>query len=134
MLKRMVAIIIGLAALGGLASTGWAVNPAGTYTYQEKGYKGTMVIKQMGPGFTFAFKTTSTSNGQECDFQTYETPIDQGGGRKDDDLPAKGGTEDDGIKFTIAFKGNEAVVDVESRGAECGMSGNFSGKYLKKKK
>ncbi len=133
MLKRVVAICIGLAVLGG-ASVGWAVNPAGTYTYREKGYKGTMVIEQMGPGFTFVFKTTSTSNGQECDFQTYETPVDQGGGREDDALPAKGGTEDDGIKFAIAFKGNEAMADVESRGGECGMSGNFGGKYLKKSK
>lgn len=80
---------------------------------------------------TFTFKTISLSNGQECDFQTYETPVDQGGGREDDDLPAKGGTTDDGIKFTIVFKGNEAMVDVESRGGECGMSGNFGGKYQK---
>lgn len=134
MLHRLVALCVGLAALGCFATTGWAVDPAGTYAYKEKGYKGTMVIEHSGPGFTFTFKTISTGNGQECDFQTYETPVDQGGGRTDDALPAKGGTTDDGIRFTIAFKGKEAVVDVASRGGECGMSGNFGGTYLKTSK
>ncbi|GAB7078794.1 hypothetical protein JCM14635_04670 [Megalodesulfovibrio paquesii] len=127
-------MVAGVLMLGCFASAGWAINPAGTYVYQEKGYTGTMVIEQQGPGFVFTFNTTSKSNGQQCDFQTYETPMDQGGGREDDDLPAKGGTEDDGIKFTIAFEGNKAVVDVESKGEECGMSGYFGGVYLKKTK
>jgi hypothetical protein len=85
----------------------------GTYNYVEQGYSGTMTITQMGPGFVLTFNTTSNGNGQMCDFETYETPIDQGGGRIDDDLPAHGGTEDDGIKFTISFEGNAAVVDVD---------------------
>ena len=68
-----------------------------------------------------------------CDFETYETPMDQGGGRVNDDLPAKGGTEDDGIKFTISFKGDAAVVNMESKGGECGMSGYFGGSYRKAK-
>jgi hypothetical protein len=104
---------------------------AGTYQYVQQGYSGTMTIRQMGPGYVFTFNTTSKSNGQMCDFQTYETPVHQGGGRIDDDLPAHGGTADDGIKFTISFTGNTATVDVESKGEECGMSGYFGGNYVK---
>ena len=105
----------------------------GRYTYVEPGYEGTMTISQMGPGFVFKFKTKSKSNGQMCDFKTYETPIDEGGGRVNDDAPAKGGVKDDGIKFAISFKGDAAVVDVESKGDECGMSGYFGGHYRKAK-
>lgn len=108
-----------------------AQDVAGKYKYTEKGYTGTLVIKHMGPGFTFKFNTSSKSNGQMCDFETYETPIDQGGGRVDDDLPANGGTREDGIKFKISFSKNTATVDVESKGAECGMSGYFGGTYVK---
>ena len=106
--------------------------PEGTWEYVEEGYTGTMTISRMGPGFVFAFDTVSQSNGQQCQFETFETPMDQGGGREDDNLPAHGGTEDDGIRFGISFDGDTATVDVESTGAECGMSGFFGGKYVKK--
>ena len=66
-----------------------------------------------------------------CDFETYETPIDQGGGRVDDSLPANGGTTEDEIRFTISFQGDKAIIDVESKGFECGMSGFFGGTYVK---
>lgn len=117
----------------GLAGESAAKGVEGRYVYTQPGYEGTMTIAQMGPGFVFKFKTKSKSNGQMCDFQTYETPIDQGGGRVNDDLPAKGGTGDDGIKFAISFKGDTATVDVESKGDECGMSGYFGGTYRKAK-
>ncbi len=110
-----------------------AADAEGTYNYVEDGYKGTMIITQMGPGFVFTFDTTSKSNGKQCQFETYETPMDEGGGREVDDLPAHGGTADDGIKFIITFDGDTAMVDVESVGAECGMSGYFGGKYVKAK-
>ena len=110
-----------------------AMDVQGTYRYMEPGYTGTMTISRMGPGYVFKFNTTSKSNGQMCDFETFETPIDQGGGRVNDDQPAHGGTEDDGIKFTISFDGSLAIVDVESTGEECGMSGFFGGTYEKKR-
>lgn len=113
------------------ASAAGGTDVAGKYTLVSSGYKGTMTIKRMGPGFVFRFKTMSLANGQMCDFETYETPIDQGGGRTDDTRPAHGGTADDGIKFDISFSGNTATVDVLSRGDECGMSGTFEGKYVK---
>jgi hypothetical protein len=125
----LAAVALGLVLSGECEAKG----VAGRYTYVEPGYEGTMTIAQMGPGFVFKFKTKSKSNGQMCDFQTYETPVDQGGGRVNDDLPAKGGTEDDGIKFAISFKGDTAVVDMESKGGECGMSGYFGGTYRKVK-
>ena len=125
----LAAVAMSLAVSGACEAKG----VAGRYTYVEPGYEGTMTISQMGPGFVFKFKTKSKSNGQMCDFETYETPMDQGGGRVNDDLPAKGGTEDDGIKFTIIFKGDTAVVDMESKGGECGMSGYFGGSYRKTK-
>ena len=125
----LAAVAISLALAGACEAKG----VTGRYTYVEPGYEGTMTISQMGPGFVFKFKTKSKSNGQMCDFQTYETPMDQGGGRVNDDLPAKGGTEDDGIKFAISFKGDTAVVDMESKGGECGMSGYFGGSYRKTK-
>lgn len=116
-----------------ISTAPYAANPTGKYAYVEKGYRGSMVIKQQGPGFLFKFKTTSNANGQMCDFETYETPIDQGGGRVDDDKPANGGTKEDGIKFKITFSGNTATVDVSSKGDECGMSGYFGGKYVRSK-
>jgi len=125
----LAAAVISLA----LSATCEAKGVAGRYTYVEPGYEGTMTITQSGPGYAFTFKTKSKSNGQMCDFKTYETPIDEGGGRVDDDAPAKGGVKDDGIKFTISFKGDAAVVDVESKGDECGMSGYFGGRYRKAK-
>lgn len=125
----LAAVAISL-SLGGVCQ---AKGVAGRYTYVEPGYEGTMTISQMGPGFVFKFKTKNKSNGQMCDFQTYETPMDQGGGRVNDDQPAKGGDKDDGIKFAITFKGDAAVVDVESKGDECGMSGYFGGNYRKAK-
>ena len=108
-----------------------AFNPQGEYSYKQEGFTGTMTISQEGPGFVFAFDTTSKSNGQQCQFTTYETPMDQGGGRDNDELPAHGGTEDDGIKFSISFNGDTATVDVDSVGQECGMSGYFGGEYVK---
>jgi len=120
-------------AVCGMTGLGLAKGVEGRWTYVEPGYEGTMTIAHMGPGFVFKFKTTSKSSGQMCDFETYETPVDQGGGRVDDDLPAKGGVEDDGIKFTISFKGDSATVDVESKGDECGRSGYFGGAYRKAK-
>lgn len=124
-----------LAALGVMlaASSALAADVTGKYGYQEKGYTGSMVIKSQGPGFVFTFKTKSTSNGQMCDFTTFETPVDEGGGRDDDAKPAHGGTKDDGIKFAIKFSGNTATIDVDSKGSECGMSGYFGGKYVKAK-
>lgn len=119
--------------LTGFAGVCAAGGVEGRWTYTEPGYEGSMTISRMGPGFVFKFKTKSKSNGQMCDFETYETPIDQGGGRVDDDVPAKGGTSDDGITFAIAFKGDTATVDVESKGDECGMSGYFGGTYRKAK-
>lgn len=132
--KRLLAVCLAVAAFG-LLHVGdcLAKDVTGRYEYNAPGYKGTMTISRMGPGFAFKFKTTSLSNGQMCDFTTYETPIDEGGGRVDDTLPAKGGTKDDGIKFTITFKGDTAVVDAKSNGSECGMSGNFGGTYRKVK-
>jgi len=131
---RKVCLAVGVAVIVlGLSGVCFAKGVEGRWTYTEPGYEGTMTIAQMGPGFVFKFKTKSKSNGQMCDFETYETPMDQGGGRVDDDLPAKGGVEDDGIKFTIAFKGDTATVDVESKGDECGMSGYFGGTYRKAK-
>jgi hypothetical protein len=129
--KYLILAVATLFAVAGHAGTCFAFDAAGKYTYAEKGYSGTMTIKRMGPGFVFKFKTTDKSTGQMCDFETYETPIDQGGGRVNDELPAKGGTKDDNIKFTISFSGNAAIVDVESTGAECGRSGYFGGKYIK---
>lgn len=117
-----------------VATTAFALNPAGTYKYTENGYTGTMTISRMGPGYTFKFKTKDKRSGQMCDFETVETPIDEGGGRVDDTLPAHGGTKDDGIKFNITFSGNAATVDVDSKGGECGMSGYFGGKYVKTSK
>jgi hypothetical protein len=125
----LAAAVISLALAGACEAKG----VAGRYAYVEPGYEGTMTISQMGPGFVFTFKTKSKSTGQMCDFKTYETPVDEGGGRVDDDAPAKGGVKDDGIKFSISFKGDAAVVDVESKGDECGMSGYFGGSYRKAK-
>jgi hypothetical protein len=120
-------------AVCGMSGMGHAKGMEGRWTYVEPGYEGTMTIARMGPGFVFKFKTKSKSSGQMCDFETYETPIDQGGGRVDDDLPAKGGVEDDGVRFAISFAGDTATVDVESKGDECGMSGYFGGAYRKAK-
>ncbi|WP_243439448.1 hypothetical protein [Fundidesulfovibrio soli] len=132
--KGILIACLALAGLGlSLAGECQARDVTGRYVYNERGYKGTMTISRMGPGFVFKFKTTSLSNGQMCDFETFETPMDEGGGRVDDDLPAKGGTKDDGIKFTISFKGDTALVDAESKGGECGMSGYFGGTYRKAK-
>jgi hypothetical protein len=131
MKKYCIALTLFLFALATTASLSYALDVEGTYKYLEKGYSGTMTISRMGPGFTFKFTTESLSNGQMCDFETYETPMDEGGGRVDDELPAMGGTAEDGIKFKIAFKGKEAMVDMESKGDECGMSGYFGGKYVK---
>ena len=125
----LTAFILATVVLCPLVSS--AMDVEGAYRYMEPGYTGTMTISRMGPGFVFAFSTTSKSNGQMCEFETFETPIDQGGGRIDDDQPAHGGTEDDGIKFKISFEGNNANVDVESKGGECGVSGYFGGKYEK---
>uniref|UniRef100_A0A7C4EJ26 Lipoprotein n=1 Tax=Fundidesulfovibrio putealis TaxID=270496 RepID=A0A7C4EJ26_9BACT len=134
MRKVYLFVCLALVALGlPLAGECAAKDPTGRYVFSEPGYKGTMTISRMGPGYVFTFKTTSLSNGQMCDFKSFETPMDEGGGRVDDDLPAKGGTKDDGIKFTISFKGDTAIVDAESKGDECGMSGNFSGSYRKAK-
>jgi len=131
MIKELLkATAAGLVVLG-MAGSALASDVAGKYAYTEKGYKGTMVISQSGPGFLFKFETTSRSNGQSCDFETYETPMDEGGGRVDDTLPAHGGTKDDGIKFNISFSGKNATVDVQSKGSECGMSGYFGGTYVK---
>jgi hypothetical protein len=123
-----------LATLVALVSStipSFALDVTGKYNYVEKGHKGTMTIARMGPGFVFKFKTTDTGNGQMCDFETVETPMDEGGGRVNDELPAHGGTKDDGIKFNITFAGKNAQVDVESKGGECGMSGYFGGNYVK---
>ena len=122
------ALILLAAFFPGVSS---AQDVEGTYQYQQPGYTGTMTISRMGPGFVFTFNTTSQSNGQMCDFETYETPVDQGGGRINDAQPAHGGTADDGIRFNISFNGNTATVDVESKGEECGMSGYFGGQYVK---
>ena len=129
--KYFLATFVTLASYLFTAEASLAQEVAGKYKYTEKGYTGTMVIAQMGPGFTFKFQTSNKSNGQMCDFETYETPIDQGGGRVNDDLPAHGGTQEDGIKFNIAFKKNTATIEVESKGTECGMSGYFGGTYVK---
>lgn len=132
--KGFLAVCLAVTAFGlFLAGDCLAKDVTGRYVYSAPGYKGTMTISRMGPGFVFKFKTTSTSNGQMCDFTTYETPIDEGGGRVKDDLPAKGGTKDDGIKFTITFNGDTAIVDAKSKGGECGMSGSFGGTYQKVK-
>jgi hypothetical protein len=131
MKKNLSATFVALMIVLYTAEASVTQDVAGKYKYTEKGYTGTMVIKHMGPGFTFKFNTSSNSNGQMCDFETYETPIDQGGGRVDDDFPANGGTQEDGIKFKISFSKNTATVAVESKGAECGMSGYFGGTYVK---
>ena len=131
MKKILLLVTFLVAAAGFIPSVSRAMDVEGEYRYVQPGYTGTMTISRMGPGFVFKFNTTSESNGQMCDFETYETPIDQGGGRIHDDQPAQGGTEDDGIKFTISFEGSVATVDVESKGEECGMSGYFGGKYEK---
>ena len=130
-MKKILLFLITAMAFLALAGVSFANDVEGTYAYMEEGYTGTMTIRQEGPGFVFTFNTTSDSNGQMCDFETYETPIDQGGGRDVDDLPAHGGTVDDGIRFSISFEGDTAFVDVESHGMECGMSGNFNGPYVK---
>ena len=134
MKKRFLSITLALLIAVMSAGVSSAMDVEGTYQYMEQGYTGTMTISRMGPGFVFAFETTSQSNGQMCAFETYETPMDQGGGRVDDTLPAHGGTEDDGIKFAISFDGDTATVEVESKGEECGMSGYFGGKYVKAQK
>ena len=121
-------ILLVVAFTPGVSSAGGV---EGTYHYAQQGYSGTMTIQQMGPGYVFIFNTTSNSNGQQCSFQTYETPVNEGGGRYNDDRPALGGTQDDGIKFRISFSGNTANVDVISKGGECGMSGYFGGTYVK---
>lgn len=108
-----------------------AMDPEGSWKYVEPGYEGVMIISRAGPAYVFTFETTSLSNGQMCDFTTYETPVDQGGGRVDDTLPAMGGTQEDGIRFRIGFKGNEADIDMQAKGMECGMSGYFGGRYIK---
>jgi hypothetical protein len=131
MKNKIIAAYVTLAAGVFTAEASLAQDVAGKYKYTEKGYTGTMIIAPMGPGFTFKFQTSNKSNGQMCDFETYETPIDQGGGRVNDDLPAHGGTQEDGVKFNIAFKKNTATIEVESKGTECGMSGYFGGTYVK---
>lgn len=133
-MKTHLVIALTAALLLCWAPASFALDAAGTYSFREKGYKGTMVIKRMGQGFTFTFKTQDLRNAQMCDFTTFETPIDQGGGRTDDTLPAHGGTKDDGIAFAIAFSGTTATVTVDSKGGECGMSGYFGGKYVKTSK
>lgn len=132
-MKRF-SIIIALALLtfGFASAVCHAADVRGTYTYDSKGYKGTMTIKwlegQEGRAFAFVFKTVNKSNGNECDFKAAEMPE-----RTEDDKPAVG-ESDSGAKFKISFKGNTATVEVVERGGECGMSGDFGGKYVKAKK
>lgn len=129
--KHIISMLFIFLAIAFTSAAVSAADVEGEYRYLEQGYTGTMTISRMGPGFVFKFNTTSNSNGQMCDFETYETPMDEGGGRIDDDLPAHGGTKDDGVKFTISFEGDIAILDVESTGEHCGMSGFFGGKYEK---
>jgi hypothetical protein len=124
---KRVAILafIAVLVLGFSVVPSHAADVTGKYTYSEKGYTGTMIIKYTGRFFTFKFNTTSKSNGQMCEFSATEAPP-----RVNDDQPALGESES-GVKFKISFKGNAAFVDVKNKGSECGMSGYFGGKYVK---
>jgi hypothetical protein len=124
-------ILLAILSIGCASSLALATTAEGKYKYVEKNHQGTLIIERIGPGYRFKFNTTDKGNGQMCDFATMETPMDEGGGRVNDALPAHGGTKDDGIKFNITFSGNTANVDVESKGDQCGRSGYFGGRYEK---
>jgi hypothetical protein len=132
MKKVCVITLITLLVLGFCPITSHAGDVKGKYTYTEKGYTGTMIIKWMkgqeGRAYAFTFKTTSKSNGQSCEFEATEMPS-----RIKDDQPAAG-ESDSGAKFKISFSGDTATVNVLEKGDECGMSGYFGGKYVKAKK
>ena len=128
-MKRAFAIALAVVFTLGLGvAASHAANVTGRYNYVEKGHTGTMVIKMQGKFFVFSFKTTDKSSGQMCEFDAAES-----GPRTEDDRPAVG-SSDSGVRFKISIKGDTAMVDVEEKGDECGMSGYFGGKYVKAKK
>jgi hypothetical protein len=131
-MKRIsVVIILTLLTLGFSAVVSHAADVRGKYNFSENGYSGTMTIKWAkgyeGRAYAFAFNTKSKTNGQSCQFEATEMPS-----RTRDDQPAAG-ESDSGAKFKISFSGDTAIVNVLSKGNECGMSGFFGGKYVKMK-
>lgn len=102
---------------------------AGTYSYAQKGWTGTMKVTTGGKYGEFAIETSSKDKKHGCSFDGML------GDEDSKNLPQYGQTADESTHFKIKFSGKNAVISDAVTGGACGMppNGQFDGKWVKAK-
>lgn len=131
-MKRFIMAAIMVAALTSQTVAAYSSPKiVGTYSYEEKGCKGTMKVTDGGKYMNFVISTTGPTRYDACDLE---------GGFGDEDkngLPTYGQTENGVTHFKAKFYGKKVVFS-DVVGNPCmapngNPTGKFTGKWIKTK-
>ncbi|MDA8428857.1 MAG: hypothetical protein M0T70_06330 [Geobacteraceae bacterium] len=124
-------LLVVVASIVTMATSSWALEPSGTYTYKEKGYTGDMTVSRVNDyeaSWKIKILTVQSSSANMCEVEGVINNM------MSDDKTVEAvfvSPDEDSGKFTVAFTKSGALVDVSDNKGFCGMNADFSGKWSK---
>lgn len=130
-MKNITTAIATILIISSFSVAAYAIDPAGTYTYKEKGYSGDMKVSRVNPyeaKWNITINTLHSSSLHMCDVEGVVENMISDSTSVEAILVPDGDTDG---KFTVKFTKGGAVVDLPDSAAFCGLNGYFGGAWAK---